>query len=237
MKTEKIKIAATSDIHGLSVIRRGGTERILEAISKADLLTISGDIFPSYERGPFKQIEDLRGHLIPFFKKIKKPVVFTLGNHDYLDPKEIQREIHDAGLNNVFVLVDEAVCIEGVSFFGTPWTLPFLDWNYNANEEEIEQYLKRAPETEIDVFLSHGPPYGFGDRIEDISINDWSHKGSNSILEFIKERKPKWSLFGHIHSGDHQVIELEPGVSLANVSIMNERYEPVSDPLIFRIGG
>ena len=62
--------------------------------------------------------------------------------------------------------------------------------------------------------------------------------GSKSLLEAVKRTNPKYVLFGHIHSGNHNIVSgcfNNKITNFANVSYVDEKYEPYYDPLVFDI--
>ena len=79
---------------------------------------------------------------------------------------------------------------------------------------------------DTDILVLHGPPYGYGDYS---SYGD-EHTGSPSLLERIKEVKPKLVVFGHIHEGRGQ-WEYED-IKLANVTLVNSKYHPIHEPWV-----
>lgn len=100
-----------------------------------DLMILAGDIIT------FKNYEPLDRLL----KSWDKPVLYVTGNHEYYT----QRPIDDENLNfkswlaenhpNVMLLLDSAISIEGVNFFGgTMWT-DFSDANLLAMETARQQ--------------------------------------------------------------------------------------------------
>jgi Icc-related predicted phosphoesterase len=50
---------------------------------------------------------------------------------------------------------------------------------------------------DIDIVVTHNPPYGILDE----------NMGSVNILNFIMKAKPKYHLFGHIHSTEGQNVQ------------------------------
>ena len=83
--------------------------------------------------------------------------------------------------------------------------------------------------SDIDVLITHSPPYGIGDK----SIGIDNHFGSISLLEKVMEIKPKVHIFGHIHTGNRYMRE--NGIDFYNVSIVDEFYKVVYKPTIIEI--
>lgn len=62
---------------------------------------------------------------------------------------------------------DSGITIDGVRFYGSPWTPEFYGWGFNAERgDEIAAIWRRIP-TETDVLITHGPPVGIGDACFD----------------------------------------------------------------------
>ena len=58
--------------------------------------------------------------------------------------------------------------------------------------------------------------------------------GNIYLFDEIVEKKPKYVLSGHIHSGDH-VLQEYAGTKYANVSILDESYSIKYKPLTFEL--
>ncbi|MBD3191632.1 MAG: metallophosphoesterase [Candidatus Heimdallarchaeota archaeon] len=126
-------------------------------------------------------VADRRGKLIDFNQMLEKlPHKYKLiirGNHDLLWGKEhgsLQKI-----LTNGMVLNNSGIRIEEIKIWGTPWM---------GN-------IALIPE-DTDILVSHVPPWGIGDL-----SNRGIHKGSRELLEKVKEVKPKYHIFGHVHEG------------------------------------
>ena len=97
--------------------------------------------------------------------------------------------------------------------------------------EDLRKYYDLIPEG-LDILISHDAAY----------INDMGmifmgpYRGENAgnkiLAEYVKKVKPALYFCGHIHSGNHRFEEID-GTKCANVSIMNEDYNPSHFPLVF----
>jgi Icc-related predicted phosphoesterase len=135
---------------------------------------------------------------------------------------------------------------EGIKFYGSPITPSFhrQNWAFNADRgEEIKKYWARIP-SDVNVLITHGPPYGIMDTIplkykqtpdEDI------HRGCQDLLNVIKKRLINLELhcFGHLHN--HYGVIKHPvsnsrEILFSNGSILNEDYtQIVIKPLIINL--
>jgi len=213
-----MKVVALSDMHG----------HLPKIPKDADLVLIAGDICPGM---PAKlQTHWLRTVLKTWLKKIESPVFACAGNHDWpfygLEYPNLKKEVQEMDLPWTY-LEDSGAEFEGLKIWGTPWQREFYDWAFNLKEEELPEKWALIPD-DTDILISHSPPKGFGDatlRGEAV--------GSFALLDKINDIKPKLSVFGHIHPGRGQWDF--NGTILANVTVVNEQYEMVYEPMEIEI--
>jgi hypothetical protein len=216
----KILISLMSDSHskhrGVEVHLPGG-----------DILLHSGDLS---SMGYKHEIESFCG----WFSRVPNYTyrIFIAGNHDWgfqKDP-EMVREILER-YPNIIYLEDSAAILEFVGnpplkVWGSPWQPEFCNWAFNLprNGEVLKDKWAMIPE-DTDILLTHGPAWGFVDRV----VGDYEHLGCELLTERILEVKPKIHLCGHIHSG-YGHIENE-GTHHINASILDERYAFTQKPI------
>jgi Icc-related predicted phosphoesterase len=227
---EKAKVVAISDLHGH-----------LPNIEPTDFLLIAGDICPHFGRpvggreDVFGQSQWLNGPFREWLDKIPaKEVVAVFGNHDWIGQK--RPDMVPSSLR-WHLLYDKSVTINGWKFYGSPYQLNFYDWAFNApSGAEGEVFLNKKfseIEEDTDIIIVHGPPLGFGD-----TTTDGSRTGSTSLLNNIHRVKPALSVSGHIHSGRGKWNVVRENMSdgiIANVSIVNEEYKMVHEPMVFEL--
>lgn len=204
-----IQIAATSDWHGE-----------LPVIPECDLLLIAGDVCP--DGAPSFQAKWLGG---PFRKWLEaapaKEVVLVAGNHDLVFEKGPPMNLP------CHYLQDSAIELFGLKIYGTPWQLPF--WGaFNLPEEELAKKYLMVPE-QVDIFISHAPPYCIGDAV--FSDDEVLHTGSPALRRTVLEIKPKLFVCGHIHEG-YGVYKVE-GVVFANACLLDDTMAPVHPVISF----
>lgn len=207
------KICATSDLHGH-----------LPEIPQCDLLLIAGDVCPPTNHKPEFQRRWLRDKFDPWLAELPvEQVVMTWGNHDWvgmLSPR------YTPPLNGALVLIDDVWEVCGQRIWGSPWTLEFCNWAFNATEKELRFLHSLVPP--CDIIVTHGPPYGFGD-----TCPDGRKVGSPALATRIDVIQPKLVVYGHIHSGQGTY---KIGNSIvANVAHVNEEYRPCYPPQVFEI--
>lgn len=241
-----MKLIGISDIHGyLAPYQKLAREEF-------DVLCICGDLAPldiqsNSEKSEKWFKEDFRiwCELMPC-----KKVVFIAGNHDRYLEKLLKRLGSAEEVSKYLQWLDKMVflhdseyiykdnsedTVKEVKFYGTPW-FPFLrNWAFYKDSEGLSEVFEMIPD--CDVLLTHTPgknmfdtgrilQYGYGDEI-----------GSEELTDVVLRRKIRLWLCGHIHSGNHDLSEFtDPnfmcyGMKVANVSIKDERYEPVYAPL------
>jgi Icc-related predicted phosphoesterase len=146
--------------------------------------------------------------------------VLIAGNHDFFfevaKPEEVEALI--AEYPGITYLNDSGATIEGIKFWGSPVTPFFHNWAFNRWPDEIKPHWDLIPEG-IDVLITHGPPEG----ILDFTEYDRDHVGCPTLLEKVKQIKPKVHVFGHIHEARGK--EEIDGTVFINASMVTLRYE------------
>lgn len=218
-----MKIVCISDQHGN-----------LPAIPSCDLLLIAGDICPSIDHSVPRQEYWIETEFKQWLRSIDaRKKVFIAGNHDFFFEKA-RSEVINRVLENfpATYLKDSSTEFEGLKIYGTPWQPYFYDWAFNLYEDDLKKKWDLIP-SDTDILIAHGPPRGYGDRAPRVNAAGYEETGSPSLLEKIKEVKPKLAIFGHIHEGRGS-WDLD-GTKLANVTVLNRRYELVYEPWIFNL--
>ena len=202
-----LKITAFSDLHG-QFPAGGGYESKLTIVNPCDILIFAGDF--SWVSGYESCILFMNWlKTLPATHKIVVP-----GNHDYDLEKIPVTDI------NTHILIHNEVEIEGIKFFGTPYTPLFCDWNYMLSEEELKIKFDEIP-SDTEILISHGPPAGILDKFADSRI------GSEALAKRIKEIDPSLVIFGHNHA---MGFESKDGINYLNVSLLDHDYAKVNAP-------
>jgi Icc-related predicted phosphoesterase len=217
-----MKILPISDIHNDFSIFKYITTKITQDY---DVLTISGDIFEGRNTKPLEfiqVIEDLQ-------KQIQKPIVMIQGNHDYWN-----HTIFDDS-KDIHVLHNSGIEIDGVKFWGSPYTPRFFNWNFMLDDRSTgmdEIFINDMP-SDVDVLLSHGPPFGLCDKVRDRG----EPLGSVSLLDGLYTNKPRYVFCGHIHTGDrHDILSIyNYDIHIYNVSCLDEQYFFTQIPTVVEI--
>ena len=196
-------------------------------IPECDVLIHSGDI------GGRTTALELDEFLRWFEKQPANKKIFIAGNHDIiLDKAHLYSKV-DAGViskhvaqeliaqadklledhSDIVYLNNTEYIYSGVKFYGSPITPSFhkANWAFNADRgEEIKKYWGKIP-GDVDVLITHGPPYGILDSIPETfkqSPNEDIHRGCDDLLAVMKHRLNSLKLhcFGHIHEGPTGIV-------------------------------
>ena len=233
-----MKVIAMSDLHGILPV----------VDEKFDLMLLPGDICPVWNHRREFQYNWLLTDfvdwvkLLPFKNEYSK-VIFCGGNHDLklegISKDEISKILDKAEGRLVYLDNEEYIFehhfddgIIECRIFATPYCKQFGNWAFMRSPEALERYYSFIPEG-LDFLMSHDspdfPPIGV------ITEGTYKgiHAGNPQLAKAILEKKPKWCVFGHIHSGTHNVqVLVEEGINLTNVALLNEEYEPAYEKLV-----
>lgn len=154
--------------------------------------------------------------------------IFIAGNHDFFLEKEKPSVIKSLLPVGVHYLKDEAVSINGIKVWGSPYTPWFYRWAFNKKRgEPLAKHWSNIP-ADTDVLLTHGPVYGILDTL----INE-QHVGDKDLLKRVLEIKPKVHVCGHIH--ESYGTAKRHGIKFINACVLNEAYELVHKPIVFEL--
>lgn len=148
------------------------------------------------------------------------------GNHDWefdLAPKNA-RSLVPSG---VTYLENSGCMIEGLRFWGSPYTPAFRDFAFNEERDAIGKHWQLIPE-DVDIVITHGPPRGVCDLVEGAG-----HQGCDRLRHRIEAIRPRAHLCGHLHGG-HGYDYLGDTL-VVNASICDERYRPVNKPIAIEV--
>jgi Icc-related predicted phosphoesterase len=119
--------------------------------------------------------------------------IIVAGNHDraFEDQPAAARKL----VEKLTYLEDKSCVIEGVNFYGSPWTPEFNEWAFNLPRgEALAEKWALIPE-QTDVLITHGPPFGIGDNSGFVP----GREGCEALLQRVRQVRPKVHVFGHIH--------------------------------------
>lgn len=223
VRSDALRIVALSDTHGLHRkvltgiysfdLHRG-------AVPIGDVLVHAGDIT---RKGEIETVRDFAEWMAkqPFRHK-----VVIAGNHDVcLDIARpgfdglARRLLEDRGIH---YLQDSSVTLDGVKFYGAPWTPQLAGWAfYDRNHDHYEN----APR-DIDVLITHAPPRGIRDSEDGLGL----HVGSEHVVRYINRcPRLKLHIFGHVHEG--YGVRVAGRITFVNACTCTRAYEPMNRPV------
>lgn len=193
-------------------------------IPQCDILIHAGDITYKGDYNKFLAFDNWCQALLDA-GTVKYEVVVIAGNHDI--KLETNPEWARAQFSAATYLEDKAVVIEGFKIYGSPWQPRFYDWAFNLDRgKALRDKWALIPE-DTDILVTHGPPYGIGDR-----ILEGEHVGCVDLLERVKIVHPQLHVFGHIHEGYGMYEHTLPGTLFVNASTCTRQYKPTNPPVI-----
>jgi Icc-related predicted phosphoesterase len=120
------------------------------------------------------------------------------------------------------------VTVDGIRIYGSPWQPFFCNWAFNLRtSKELKEKWDLIPEG-IDILVTHGPPYGYGDKLAENGSSPGENVGCKELLKAVERVKPKIHAFGHVHEG-FGVYTLNNTI-LINASICDEYYRVINKP-------
>lgn len=229
-----MKIWAFSDTHS--------KERELNVPSGIDMAICAGDIGTMREPG-------LNANVVLDFiewyaslTQIRHKILIA-GNHDTsIQAGLVQRTLMP---ESIIYLEHESVTVDGIKIFGSPYTPSFgTGWAYNVPRQALKPYWDDIP-MDTDILVTHGPPKGILDLTqydsrEGADGQAYFQCGCRSLLNRIREVKPKYHIFGHIHpetncpnAGILKIANLE--TTFVNAAVLDLLYKKVNDGFIIEI--
>jgi Icc-related predicted phosphoesterase len=225
-----MKIVAISDTH---------TSHAKFVIPECDVLIHSGDFSWT---GEASEVSDF---LAWFEQQPATHKLVIAGNHELaFDERQSRFDLAAKNIlarryehnNSVIYLEDEAYVVDGVKFYGTPWTTAFCGWAFNGYSDAeaphhrgavvLSDVYSKIPE-DTNVIICHGPPYDLVDRSSD------GRRCGSVEMRNIMEELPLLRLYlcGHIHEARGSQVACG-NVNVCNVSSLGLDYEPAGPPVI-----
>ena len=222
-KIDLMIIDCISDLHGYHPELEGG-----------DLLIIAGDLTSTHSEvehfAIWRYLSNLNYH----------KVIIIAGNHDsYLKTAEGEVLIRNFSPHLQY-LCDEGIIYDGYKIWGSPWTLKFKGINPNCtaftgSEEELKEKWDLIPD-DVDILVTHSPPYGIMDEVKDYKTGNIRRCGSKTLYEKVYSMKnyPKLWIWGHIHEGygSYSMTGISNNkLIMVNASHVDECYDPINKPI------
>ncbi len=142
--------------------------------------------------------------------------LLVAGNHDFYPFTNPESMTAKCALLGIEYLHDSSTTINGIEFYGTPWTPRFFDWAFMEEDHDLAPIFDLIPTT-TQVLLTHGPALWTLDGVPR------GHVGSESLYNRIKELPNlRLHVFGHIH--ESRGIHIGNHTSI-NASCMSPSYD------------
>jgi Icc-related predicted phosphoesterase len=167
-------------------------------------------------------------------------VVGVAGNHDFVAQSGDDGHGKGGGYQLMrdlpwIYLQNQGQEVLGLNVWGSPYSNQFGRWAFMESEPVLETIWSHIP-GDVDILITHGPPYGHGDLVN----NDWGdasrdkHVGSKSLARIVRSLKPaiKLHVTGHIHEA--YGVSNNGRTAVVNASFVDERYHPRKDAINIR---
>jgi predicted phosphohydrolase len=189
-------------------------------VPDGDILIHAGD-FTMFSRSP-AEIADFNtwlGELPHRFKGI------VPGNHEFfLEADPTERSV----LSNATVLINEGIESEGLRLWGSPVT-PLYGGAFGLSSAKDRERLYAKIPQDIDVLVTHGPPFGILDADPVSAL----HEGCHELLDAVMRVRPKLHVFGHVH-GAYGVFQTEH-TAFVNASLLGLHGALDRAPFVFEM--
>lgn len=204
-----MKFVVISDTHGLH------KELMVPA---GDVIIHAGDITDFGTEGEVQDFLDWFS-MLDFEHK-----VFIGGNHDiFLDDFPVDfLEILPPGIT---YLRNNGCQIDGIRLWGSPVSPDLTEWAFGKPRHEMGAHWQFMPQ-EIDILITHTPPRGILDQSA-----DWISLGCSDLLEKVREIKPQFHVFGHIHAS-YGMVDQEH-TTFINASNLDSYRGLINPPVVF----
>ena len=123
-----------------------------------------------------------------------KHKIVVAGNHDAACEGDYRWTAQAFRTQGVHYLQDSSVELEGVKFWGSPYTPVFRDWFFMVERGGPAKKKWSVIPEDTDVLVTHGPPYMKLDRGRSVLP-----LGCEELAKAVERVKPRLHLFGHVH--------------------------------------
>jgi Icc-related predicted phosphoesterase len=151
--------------------------------------------------------------------------ILTAGNHEFfLEADPSKRRM----ISNATLLINESVEIMGLKIWGSPMTPLYGGAFGRSSEQDRVKVYSNIPD-DIDILITHGPPYGILDQAPDSD----SHAGCHQLLAAVRRIKPMLHVFGHVH-GAYGTLST-PDTLFVNAPLPGQGFRLSNPPHAFKL--
>lgn len=206
-----MRFVAISDTHG---------KHMQLTLPEGDVIIHAGDVSM---RGEQYEIEKFLNWFDGLDYQHK---IFIAGNHDFYFERTAEEEIQQLIPSSIIYLNDSTVNIGSIKIWGSPISPWFFNWAFNRHRgTDIKKHWNLIPD-DVNIVVTHGPVY----KILDRTVTGKS-VGCEDLLQKLNEVQPAVHICGHIHEAYGSAKNEH--TQFYNVSILNERYQVVNQPMVF----
>ena len=207
----ELRLVLLSDTHQL--------ESEISQVPDGDILIHAGDF--SFFSKSLKAILDFSHWL----GELPHRCVVVPGNHEFfLESDPTRRSL----ISNATVLINEGIEIQGLRIWGSPVT-PLYGGAFGLSSSEDRRRLYAQIPEDIDVLVTHGPPYG----ILDSSPDSGMHSGCRELFDAVMRVRPKLHVFGHVH-GAHGIFQTDQ-TTFVNAAMLGVDGDLEDSPIVLRM--
>lgn len=190
-------------------------------VPTGDVLIHAGDLS---EGGTRREIIDF----LQWFAKQPHPhKICVAGNHDFYLEKLTAAERNKLIPETVNFLLENAVQIGGLTFWGSPYITQEGNWAFTKSISALEKSWRKIP-SETAVIITHSPPYAILDQ-----SSQQTSLGSDSLRKQIEQLKPTYHIFGHLH--DNYGVVKRGDTTFINATSFNSHYALINPPIVVEI--
>lgn len=201
--------------------------QISNSLPGGDIIIHAGDISSMGYKHEIRQF-------LSWYKKLDHYThkIFIAGNHDwgFQTDSDMVKELMQF-YDNIIYLQDNSIVIDDIDespikIYGSPWQPEFFDWAFNLprNGKELKQKWDSIP-NDTDILITHGPSHGHLDQV----IGRYENLGCELLRDRVNQIKPKFHVFGHIHTG--YGYKNNGDTHFINASVLDENYYFTQKPL------
>eukprot|EP01024_Parvocaulis_polyphysoides_P029187 TRINITY_DN26340_c0_g1_i2.p1 TRINITY_DN26340_c0_g1~~TRINITY_DN26340_c0_g1_i2.p1 ORF type:complete len:278 (-),score=36.22 TRINITY_DN26340_c0_g1_i2:133-870(-) len=204
-KNNMVRLICISDTHN-------GYEKLTEKLielhrSDSDILIHAGDMTDRGSTDELQRINSWFGTL-PYKHKIA-----ISGNMDGIGLQKMTHDQKQKLFSNVTYLENDEVELEGVKFFGTPYTPRFCGGFQLRDDKQAAQMWEKIPE-DTQVLVVHGPPKGMMDM-----TSRGMMVGCPELKKKVDEMQDmRVMVWGHIHNAAGMVRDQQKNVTYINAA-------------------
>ena len=185
--------------------------------------------------GDFSHSEEQVKKFCNWFSKLDfKHKILIAGNHDeYVERIGYEQFFDYCKDKGIIYLEDTSITIDDVKFHGSPWSVTYGDWAFMMEDEHLKYKWDLIP-TDVQVLITHTPPYKIGDSVEGYQDIFDTNVGSKTLRDKLEHLYNITHHFvGHIH--EDYGVHYDNGYTTFNASSFNFYLKEINDYKVFSV--